>query len=125
MTKAVFATFQQAGMHHWPDAPDEHAYLRAPHRHVFHVRVEVAVGGLNRDVEFILLKHNAQGAFLLLAYAGDAQLYEGVPNYGARSCEMLAQELKNVLEEGTQYRITAIEISEDGENGARLAWNES
>lgn len=123
MDKIVFATFRQAGMHHWPDAPTEHVYLRAPHRHVFHVRIEVAVGGLNRDIEFIQLKRDAAWRFVRLANVNSTHGNSDALDYGARSCEMLAADLKASMI--GEYNIVAIEVSEDGENGARLAWDEN
>lgn len=117
MTKTVFCTFQVAGFHHWPDAPNRYAYLQDDHRHVFHGRVEVYVGGDNREVEFIELKRQAEDAFRGIA---ESTTYDHTPDFGFRSCEQLVAELKSGL---SHYAVAAIEISEDGENGARATFD--
>lgn len=113
MTKHVFATFRAVGFHNWPGAPDAYAYLRSKHRHEFHCKVEIAVGGSNREVEFCHFKDVAHGEFIKLCTAdGD---------FGSRSCEMIADDLRAALLH-LHYRVSAVEVSEDGENGAVLRW---
>jgi hypothetical protein len=115
MTKTVFCTFRQPGFHNWEGAPVQYAYLAARHRHVFHVRVEVEVKGSDRQVEFIHLRNVCSRAFFEIRTdtAYDA------PDYGSRSCEMLAADLREaLLEDG--FEASSIEVSEDGENGAKV-----
>lgn len=115
-TTEVYCTLQVEGIHHWPQCPfEEVAYLRDPHRHVFHIKAYQEVNHDDRDVEFIMLKHAIQ-TYILDKYAtGKPQ--EGcfgpnVCDFGARSCEMIAQELIEAFE------LSRCEVSEDGENGA-------
>ena len=54
MKTAIWVTFQVEGIHQWKDATN---YLRHPHRHMFHFRVELSVTHDDREVEFIKLKH--------------------------------------------------------------------
>lgn len=112
----VFCTFEQAAFHNWKDAPPEHRYLASPHRHVFRVRVDVRVTHDNRDVEIIWLKDISKDLFLGLAEA--EPLYEH-PNFGSMSCEMMACGLAKELED-QNIKIVSVEVSEDGENGARI-----
>lgn len=113
-------------MHCWPTAPPQYAYLRAPHRHMFHVKIEVVVGGLNRDVEFIQLKRDATASFVQLGTWTQNMGSSDALDYGAQSCEMLADALKATMDTyPSRYNITSIEVSEDGENGARLTWLEN
>ncbi len=93
------------GFHRWPDAPDEVAFLRDLHRHVFHVRAVKRVGHVDRDVEFILLKREIDGCIQCTIPARA----EGVSTW---SCERWAVEL---LE---RFDLEECEVSEDGENGA-------
>ena len=109
--RRVFVTLRVAGFHCWPEAPQEVAYLASRHRHLFHVRVEWQVRHEERDVEF----HIAQG------WVRDAfrqRFGEEPVEFGARSCETIA----TWLHEALLRKPVAVEISEDGENGARLEW---
>lgn len=103
-TKVVFATLQFQGIHNWPGCPfDEVAYLRDPHRHMFHIKAYKEVFHDDRDVEFIMLK-NAIQKYIAETYP------DGV--LGAKSCEMLAVELIE------KFELCQCEVNEDGENGA-------
>lgn len=102
----VFITTQFEATHNWPNCPfDEVAYLRDPHRHIFHIKAHKQVHHDDRDVEFIMLKH-AINDYLIGVY----------PNrqFGAKSCEMLARELID------KFGLCRCEVSEDNENGAIL-----
>jgi hypothetical protein len=118
MTRFVFATFRQVGFHHWPDAPDAYAYLRPVHRHEFHVHVFAKVGGANREIEFIEFKKTAHSVFCSLG-----EMREGVAFFGASSCEMLAEQLGRRLQL-LGYTVTNVTVSEDGENGGMVLWEE-
>jgi hypothetical protein len=113
----VFCTFRQPGFHRWEGAPERYEYLASWHRHEFHVRVEVIVNHSNRDLEFIHLKQVARCAFGRMGSKEES--YDGHLMYGSKSCEMLALELGERLRADgiTAY---AIEVSEDGENGAKV-----
>lgn len=105
MTTIVFATTRFEGFHHWPDAPDEVAFLRVLHRHVFHVRAEVPVRHDDRDVEFILLGRRV---------SAEIEAVRSTQDVARWSCERWAMELVDRL------GLSACEVSEDGENGARV-----
>lgn len=101
----VFATTRFEGFHRWPDAPEEVAFLRDRHRHVFHVRAEVPVRHDDRDVEFILLGRRV---------AAEVEVIRSTQDVSCWSCERWANELVDRL------GLSACEVSEDGENGARV-----
>lgn len=115
-TTEVFCTLQVEGTHSWPGCPfDEVAYLRDTHRHVFFIKAYKVVTHSDRDVEFIMLKHGLQ-TYLRRVYFNDGE-YKGETNFhihtfGAKSCEMIAEELIN------QFNLSRCEVSEDNENGA-------
>lgn len=122
----VFCTLQIEGIHHWPSCPfEEVAYLRDPHRHMFHIKAYKNVSHHDRDTEFLMLKHRIE-AYLLTEYGQeikhDTGWYTGwaicdnkrVCEFGAMSCEMIAKELIN------EFDLSRCEVSEDGENGAIL-----
>lgn len=107
----VYCTLQVEGTHNWPGCPfDEVAYLRDPHRHVFHVKAYKTVTHSDRDTEFIMLKHAIQQ--YLLAYFYDESIK--MCKFGAMSCEMIAQLLID------QFGLSRCEVSEDLENGCVL-----
>jgi len=112
----IFCSFRQTGMHKWDTAPDAYAYLRQLHRHEFHVRVEVMVNHDDRDVEFCDLKGQALAHFQTMA---DSEESYSHLSYGTRSCEMLADQLAACLE-GDGLKVSSVEVSEDGENGAKI-----
>jgi hypothetical protein len=82
---AIFVRFTKPGFHHWPEARGIRAYLAARHRHLFHVDVGMSVRHADREVEFHDLRDYA------------ASLYDAIggpsADFGARSCERIAEEL--------------------------------
>jgi len=105
--KSIFVKFQFEGEHYWADAPDEVAFLRNPHRHMFHVKVELQVFHDDRDIEFILFKRE------LLSLFKDQNQCNG------KSCEMICDDIADyILEHYPKRGGFSVEVSEDGENGA-------
>jgi hypothetical protein len=112
--RTIFVQFQKEGIHKYPAAATEPAlkdvsFLAYPHRHIFHFRVSLDVFHNDRDVEFILLKRELEGLY------GNNTL-----QMDFKSCEMLAEDLINYIAEKYPGRQIAVEVSEDGENGATL-----
>lgn len=105
----IWVKFTKHGIHKYPDAPEEVAYLRDPHRHLFHFKVTITVFHHDREIEF----HLFQNWLLSLFERGDLQL-----DY--KSCEMLASELLGkVLDKyDCLHRNVSVEVSEDDECGA-------
>lgn len=99
----VFCTTQFEGFHRWPDAPDEVAFLRERHRHIFHVRLEVEVNHDDRNIEFILLKRRLDEHI-----AGNLRRV----NTSTWSCETWARDIAEAFD------AVRVEVSEDGENGS-------
>jgi len=110
----VYCTLQIEGTHNWPGCPfDEVAYLRDPHRHVFHIKAYKQVGHHDRDTEFIVLKHQIIKYFKRCYWNEDQYLHV----FGAKSCEMIAQELIDC------FGLSKCDVNEDGENGSILYAN--
>lgn len=101
----IFARTQFEGFHRWPDAPDEVAFLRDIHRHIFHVTAYAPVTHENRDIEFILFKRKLE-AFIKATHRERLAETEGW------SCETWARVI------GEHFGCELVEVSEDGENGA-------
>jgi hypothetical protein len=104
IARTIFCKVLFEATHNWPACPfEEVSYLRDEHRHIFHITAYKPVTHSDRDVEFILLKHQIQ-----------KYLKEQYPTgqLGAKSCEMLAEELI------CAFDLSQCEVSEDDENGA-------
>lgn len=111
VSKDIFITDRFEALHQWHEAPDEVAYLRYPHRHVFHVQVMIAVTHSDRQVEFIMAKKTLS-TILKTYYANKLSTF---------SCEQFAEDIgKFMVHNG--YNVSQVEVSEDGENGALVAF---
>lgn len=107
--RQIFVTFQKEGIHRYPDAPEGVEFLRSPHRHIFHFRVDVDVFHNDRDIEFILFKRELEALYSAQTLQVDH-----------KSCEMLAEDLIDYISKKYPGRKISVEVSEDGENGATL-----
>jgi len=100
MPQFVRVRSQFVGWHKWTDAPDNVAFLRDFHRHVFKVELVVPVRHGDREVEFFTLQKQLDG-FLARNYAGRRFL---------ESCEQIAENI------GVNFQAHEVTVSEDGEN---------
>jgi len=106
--KFIWITFQKEGIHKYPDAPKGVEFLKYPHRHIFHFRVELEVFHDDRDVEFILFKRELENL-----YSND------ILQLDYKSCEMMSDDLANYIQLNYPNRDLVISVSEDNENGAK------
>jgi len=109
--RAIYVTFQKEGIHRYPDAPEGVEFLKSPHRHIFHFRVDIDVFHNDRDIEFILFKRELEGLYT-----------DKIMEIDFKSCEMLAEDLINYISAKYTGRRIWVEVSEDGENGATLSY---
>ena len=121
--RVIWATFRKEGIHCYPAAAtdpnlatnDEYdvSFLASPHRHIFHFNVGIEVFHNDRDIEFIQFKRWLESLYasgtLVLSY---------------RSCEMLCDELYEEIAKRYPNRDVKITVSEDGENGATIYYNQ-
>lgn len=112
----IEVSFQKEGIHKYPAALTDPKlkdveFLGYPHRHMFHFRVRVSVTHNDRDIEFILFKRELE------------QLYQGTLKIDFMSCEMLAEELIDYIKLHYPTRDIEVGVSEDGENGAIIQYN--
>jgi hypothetical protein len=107
--RTIFVTFRREGIHCYPGAPEDVKFLRDPHRHIFWFKVTIDVFHNERDLEFIRFKRELENLYS----TNTLQL-------NAKSCETIAEELINYISSKYPKRWIAVEISEDGENGATL-----
>jgi len=112
----IEVTFQKEGIHKYPAALTEPnladvSFLGHPHRHIFHFRVRISVSHNDRDIEFIQFKRWLESLY-------SSSILE--LNY--KSCEMIAEDLINTINDRYPGRALVIQVFEDGENGAILEW---
>ena len=117
----IWVTFAREGIHKYPAAledpklatGDEYdvSFLGYPHRHIFHFRVAIEVFHNDRDIEFIQFKR-----WLTKLYN------EATLQLDYKSCEMIAEDLYQVISDRYPGRAIEIEISEDNENGCNIKW---
>ena len=101
----IWITTSFEGLHNYPDAPKDVEFLKNIHRHIFKIRVWISVEHNDRDIEFIMFKR----------YIEDICK---VKYFSFRSCEMISDDLQEVIKLKYPDREIWIEISEDGENGS-------
>ena len=116
--RRIWVTFRREGIHCYPAAGtdpqlatgDQYdvSFLAHPHRHIFHFRVSIDVYHNDRDIEFIQFKR-----WLESLYSREADCLR----LEYKSCEMIADDLYQVIAERYPDRDITIEVSEDGENG--------
>ena len=120
--RMIFVTFQKEGIHKYPAAAtdptlatgDEYdvSFLATPHRHIFHFNVAIEVFHNDRDIEFIQFKRWLENLYK----GGKLEL-----NY--KSCEMISDDLYEVIATRYPDRNIEITVSEDNENGATIYYN--
>lgn len=107
--RSIYVQFAKEGIHRYPDAPAGVEFLKHPHRHMFHFRVQLEVFHNDRDVEFILFKRELEALY------GSSTL-----EIDYKSCEMLAEDLIGYISNKYPGRKIKVDVSEDAENGAIL-----
>ena len=110
MTTTIVVKLQYEATHNWPgvvEAMPEKThihFLQYPHRHLFYIKMEKIVLHSDRHIEIIDFK---QKVFKYLDETFNGTL-------GARSCEMLAEQLLK------HFDCISVEVLEDNENGAKV-----
>ena len=120
--RTIFVRFQKEGIHKYPAAAtdpllatgDEYdvSFLATPHRHIFHFDVTIEVFHNDRDIEFIQFKRWLEN-----------QYSQGILALDYKSCEMISDDLYEVIATRYPDRVITITVSEDNENGATIYYN--
>ena len=114
--RMIWVTFQREGIHCYPQAATDPnladvSFLANPHRHIFHFNVAIQVFHNDRDIEFIQFKRWLES------------LYQGTLDLNNKSCEMISDELYQIIALRYPNRDIEISVSEDNENGAVIRYN--
>ena len=120
--RTIFVRFQKEGIHKYPAAATDPAlatgdeydvsFLATPHRHIFHFEVTIEVFHNDRDIEFIQFKRWLEN-----------QYSQGILALDYKSCEMISDDLYEVIATRYPDRNVVIQVSEDNENGATIVYN--
>ena len=115
--KKIWVTFQREGIHCFPAAASDPkladvSFLASPHRHIFHFRVAIDVFHDDRELEFIQFKRWLEALYV-----------NTVLQLDYKSCEMIADDLYTQIAAKYPDRDVWIEVSEDGENGCYVEYN--
>ena len=120
--RTIFVRFQKEGIHKYPAAATDPAlatgdeydvsFLATPHRHIFHFDVAIEVFHNDRDIEFIQFKRWLEN-----------QYSQCILQLDYKSCEMISDDLYEVIATRYPDRSIAIQVSEDNENGAHIVYN--
>ena len=120
--RTIFVRFQKEGIHMYPAAATDPAlatgdeydvsFLGTPHRHIFHFEVSIEVFHNDRDIEFIQFKRWLEN-----------QYSQNILQLDYKSCEMISDDLYEVIATRYPDRSVAIQVSEDNENGAHIVYN--
>jgi hypothetical protein len=117
--RMIWVTFRKEGVHKYPAAASDPklktedmydvSFLGYPHRHIFHFNVAIQVWHNDRDIEFIQFKRWLE------------QLCDqGLLSLDFKSCEMISDDLYELIANRYPGRDIEITVSEDGENGATI-----
>lgn len=119
--RMIFVTFQKEGIHCYPAASDDPnlktndeydvSFLGSLHRHIFHFKVSIEVFHNDRDIEFIQFKR-----WLENLYSNKTL------ELNHKSCEMISDDLYEVIATRYPKRDIEITVSEDNENGATIKY---
>jgi hypothetical protein len=125
--RSIWVTFTKEGIHKYPGADtdpklatgdwDDVSFLGYPHRHIFHFKVWIEVFHDDRDIEFIQFKR-----WLERLYEEIEDVYDNtsVLQLNHKSCEMIADDLANMIHEKYPNRNIRISVAEDNENGCEM-----
>ncbi|MBO4205584.1 hypothetical protein [Micromonospora echinofusca] len=122
LTRHIHVTTQVEGLHRWPDASSPDGYLASPHRHLFVASVEISVHHGDRELEI-----NAVARWVttvLSSFANPSNCPDGPLDFGAQSCEHLAERLVAAITDryGTHRRVRCT-VAEDGILGGGVQWD--
>lgn len=115
----INVSFNFEGYHRYDGAPNEVKYLTSTHRHLFYVKAKIEVFHDDRELEFIIVKHELQ-RFVNVTY----------PDGLVGSCEMIAYSIYNHIKNFFPYngnykdnfeRAAQVEVYEDNENGGEVS----
>lgn len=113
MKTTIYIRTNFEAFHQWSNAPEEVAFLKNTHRHIFHVRVDFEVDHNDRELEFFMLK-DIVNSIIMKDYEGRTFPW---------SCEQIAEDLGRILIAVKGLPVVRVDVSEDLENGSVVEFN--
>lgn len=115
INKMIWVKFQKSGFHNFPRASEDDElsdvqYLGHKHRHLFKFKVAIEIFHNDRELEFHQFLNWLESLFL------------GELDLNHKSCEMLSDDLAEIIMFKYPGRKLIIEVSEDGECGVRCEY---
>lgn len=105
---------QYEGFHWYADAPDQVAFLKNRHRHMFHVEATLEVFHDDRELEFFIVKDTLIRQILPFTALLD--------NLG--SCEQQAERIiEGLINAYGEKRRISVTVSEDNESSGQVIWD--
>lgn len=123
-TRSIVVRTQFEGLHRWAEAPESVAFLRAYHRHIFSIKVKIAVAHADRAIEFFTVLQKVRAALNDFRMSSHCSIVPG-SNFLVRfdlSCEALAAYLGDSLLD-RDLPVVSVEVSEDGENSGLVEYD--
>lgn len=112
--RCITVSGQYEGFHKYKDAPDEVAFLKHLHRHIFKWEATVEVFHDDREIEFFMMQTQINRLVLpFINYTEDLGSCE-------QQAERILEGLVNLYGATRNY---SVEVSEDGENSATVIWH--
>lgn len=116
LTRYISVTGQYDGLHKYENAPEQVAFLKNLHRHLFKWQATIEVLHDDREVEFFMAQATINRE--ILPYTNQV--------YNLGSCEQQAERiLKGLINAYGTDRNYSVEVSEDGENAGRVKFKRS
>lgn len=103
----IWVKHEFEGFHKYEDAPDEVAYLRYLHHHMFKLKVYIEVFEDDQNIELYMFKNFIESCIK-------------TENFNLKSCEMISNDLHLLIIHEYPIRDVKIELSEDGEMGCEM-----
>lgn len=102
------------GFHRWKEAPEQVAFLRNWHRHMFVGRAKIEVNHDDRELEYFMVLDVIKTKILPFINSSEE----------ISSCEQMAEFVANgLLNEYGEDRFISVGIFEDDENGSWVNWD--
>lgn len=108
MQTNIIVKWDQEGQHCWPEAPDEYAILRAPHKHIFHFEVYLPVDK-SRQVEFLHFRRLLIERMLFNRITTTVDIVD----FRTDSCEQIAKDMMLDITDRFHTRPARVVVMED------------
>lgn len=112
----ISVKFEWEGLHRWKDAPEQVAFLKNWHRHIFKASAVIQVHHDDRELEYFMVLDVIKKEILPFIELSET----------LSSCEQKAKFIANgLINVYGNDRSYIVSVFEDGENGSIISWPKS